>query len=97
MNSPVKVQITSTPTACADGVKDARRDVAGWAAGRSKAKFGDQVEVKYYDLFDADRPSMPTAPVNGGVTLSGGKIAVPVIRRKIEEVAARDSSCIMTR
>ena len=57
--------------------------------------------VRYYDLFDADCPSMPAGAqlplvlVNSEVLSSGGKIAIPAIRRKIEEVVARDSSRIM--
>lgn len=94
----ILVQIIGAPIACADGVKDTWRDVAKWAAGQLKAKFGDDVEVKYYDLFDADCPSMPAGAqlplvlVNGEVTVNGGKIAIPVIRRKIEEVVLRDES-----
>lgn len=97
MNSPILVQIVSAPIACADGVKDTWREVAGWAAGQLKAHFGDEVEVKYYDLFDADCPSMPAGAqlplvlVNGEVTLNGGKIAVPVIRRKIENALKKAS------
>ena len=92
MNQPVLVQIIGAPIACKDGVKDSWREVAHWAAGQLKARFGEAVEVRYYDLFDADCPSMPAGAqlplvlVNGEVTLSGGKIAVPVIRRKIESM-----------
>jgi disulfide oxidoreductase YuzD len=92
MSRSVLVQIIGAPIACADGVKDTWRDVTHWAAGQLKARFGDEVEVKYYDLFDADCPPMPAGAqlplvlVNGEVTLNGGKIAVPVIRRKIENV-----------
>lgn len=103
MSQSVLVQIIGAPIACAEGVKDTWRDVAHWAAGQLKARFGEGVEVKYYDLFDADCPSMPAGAqlplvlVNGEILSSGGKIAVPVIRRKIEEVVARDSSRIVAR
>jgi hypothetical protein len=101
MNVPIKVQIIGAPIACKDGVKDSWREVAAWAAGQLKARFGEDVQVKYYDLFDADCPSMPAGAqlplvlVNGEVLSSGGKIAIPAIRRKIEEVVLRDSSRIM--
>lgn len=90
MKSPVKIQIIGAPISCADGVKDAWRDVAHWAMGQLEARFGEDVQVKYYDLFDADCPLMPADAqlplvlVNGEVTVNGGKIAIPVIRRKIE-------------
>jgi disulfide oxidoreductase YuzD len=90
MSQPVRVQIIGAPIACTDGVKDTWRDLAHWAEGQLKARFGEDVEVKYYDLFDADCPHLPADAqlplvlVNGEVTLNGGKIAIPVIRRKIE-------------
>ena len=90
MSNPVLVQVVGVPIACAEGVKDTWREVAHWAAGQLKAKFGEAVEIRYYDLFDADCPSMPADAqlplvlVNGEVTVNGGKIAIPVIRRKIE-------------
>lgn len=90
MSNPVLVQVVGAPIACAEGVKDTWREVAHWAASQLKAKFGVAVEIRYYDLFDADCPPMPADAqlplvlVNGEVTVNGGKIAIPVIRRKIE-------------
>lgn len=97
MSQPVLVQIIGAPIACAEGVKDTWRDVAHWAAGQLKARFGDSVETRYYDLFDANCPPMPAGAqlplvlVNGEVVSSGGKIAVPVIRRKVEIVLEHGS------
>jgi disulfide oxidoreductase YuzD len=97
MSKSVLVQIIGAPIACADGVKDTWREVAHWVAGQLKARFDGKVQVKYYDLFDADCPSMPAGAqlplvlVNGEVTLNGGKIAVPVIRRKIESALEKES------
>ncbi len=93
---PILVQIIAAPIACADGVKDTWREVAHWAADQLKSRFGDRVEVKYYDLFDVDCPSIPAGAqlplvlVNGEVTLNGGKIAIPVIRRKIETLLEKE-------
>jgi disulfide oxidoreductase YuzD len=90
MNLTVLVQIIGAPIACAHGVKDTWRDVAHWVEGQLKARFGDDVEVNYYDLFDTNCPSMPAGAqlplvlVNGEMLSNGGKIAIPVIRRKIE-------------
>jgi disulfide oxidoreductase YuzD len=92
MSQPVLVQIIGAPIACADGVKDTWREVASWAADQLKTRFGEAVQVKYYDLFDADCPSMPAGAqlpvvlVNGEVTINGEKIAMPAIRRKVESV-----------
>lgn len=78
------------PIACKDGVKETWREVAGWAAGQLKARFGDNVDIIYYDLFDPGCPPIPSGAqlplvlVNGEVLSSGGKISVPAIRRRIE-------------
>ena len=94
MNTPVLVQIIGAPIACKDGVKDSWRDVARWAAGQLKTKFGEAVDVRYYDLFDADCPPMPAGAqlplvlVAGETVSSGGKISVPQIRRAVEAAHA---------
>lgn len=90
MSASVLVQIIGAPITCKEGVKDSWRDVSAWAAGQLKTYFGDAVQVKYYDLFDADCPSMPAGSqlplvlVNSEVTINGGKISIPALRRKIE-------------
>lgn len=97
MSRSVLVQIIGAPIACADGVKNTWRDVAHWAAGQLSARFGDDVEVKYYDLFDADCPPMPDnaqlplVMIEGEVISSGGKISVPVLRRKIESILEKQT------
>lgn len=102
MRQPVLVQIIGAPTGCADGVKDSWREVARWAAGQLKARFGEDVEVKYYDLFDADCPSMPAGAqlplvlVNGEALSSGGKVSVPAIRKKIEALVEQVSEKTLT-
>jgi disulfide oxidoreductase YuzD len=88
----VLVQIIGAPIACKEGVKDSWRDVAKWAAGQLKTKFSDAVEIRYFDLFDADCPPMPAGAqlplvlINNEVLSSGGKISVPAIRHKIESI-----------
>ena len=90
MNTPVVVQIVGAPVACAAGVKDTWRKVAAWAAGQLRGYFGDAVRVDYYGLFDPACPLLPTDAqlplvlVNGEVLSSGGKIAIPAIRRRVE-------------
>ena len=98
MRKSVLVQIIGAPIACKEGVKDSWREVSAWAAGQLSARFGDEVQVKYYDLFDADCPPMPDnaqlplVMIAGDVISSGGKISVPVIRRKIESVLEKQTT-----
>jgi len=90
MSAPVLVQIIGAPIACKEGVKDSWREVADWAAGQLKMRFGEAVQVKFYDLFDANCPPIPTGAqlplvlVNAELLSSGGKISVPAIRKRIE-------------
>ena len=97
MSTSVLVQIIGAPIACADGVKDTWRDVAHWVAGQLSTRFGNEVQVKYNDLFDADCPPMPDnaqlplVMIAGEVISSGGKISVPVLRRKIESILEKQT------
>ncbi len=97
MSQPVLVQIIGAPIACADGVKDTWRDVAHWAEGQLLARFGEAVKVKYYDLFDADCPSMPAGAqlplviIEGDLVINGGKISIPLLRRKIENINKKET------
>lgn len=97
MNNSILVQIVGAQVACAEGMKDTWREVSIWAAGQIKAHFGDAVQVKYYDLFDVDCPPMPPGAqlplvlVNAEVTISGGKISMPVIRRKVETLLEKET------
>ncbi len=98
MSAPVLVQIIGAPIACSEGVKDSWREVARWAAGQLKTRFGAEVNVQYYDLFDADCPSIPPGAqlplvlVNGEVLSSGGKISMPLIGKQVEALRAGASS-----
>ncbi len=91
-DNPALVQIIGAPIACAGGVKDTWRDVAAWAANQLKARFGDQVRVEYFDLFDPAVPQMPAGMqlplvmVNSDVISSGGKISLPVIRKRLQSL-----------
>jgi hypothetical protein len=98
MSQSVYVKIIGAPIACKEGVKDSWREVAQWVAGQLKARLGEMVEVHYFDLFDTDCPPMPPGAqlplvmVEGEVLSSGGKISVPVIRRKIESILERQTA-----
>ena len=98
MSSPIIVRIVGAPIACKEGVKDSWREVAAWAAGQLKARFGEAVRVRYFDLFDAACPPMPTRAqlplvmVEGEVVSSGEKISVPALRRKIESILEKQAA-----
>ena len=91
MKSLVVVEIIGAPVACKDGIKDSWREVAEWAARQLLARFGDNVTLRYFDLFDPNCPSipldsqLPLVLVDGVVVSSGGKISIPLIRKKIED------------
>ncbi len=97
MSHPIVVKIVGAPIACEEGLKDSWRDVATWAAGQLKARFGESVVVHYFDLFDADCPALPDGAqlplvmVQDEVLSSGGKISVPAIRRKIESITVQET------
>ncbi len=90
MSNSVLVQIVGAPIACKEGAKDSWREVSVWVSGQLRARFGDEVQVKYYDLFDADCPPMPPDAqlpfvlMDGEAVSSGGKISISLLRKKLE-------------
>jgi disulfide oxidoreductase YuzD len=98
MSKVVSVQIVSAPIACEGGLKDSWRDTAQWAEGQLKNRFGEAVQVKYFDLFDADCPPMPVNAqlplvlVEDEVVISGGKISIPIIRGRVEEMLQKETA-----
>ncbi len=92
MSAPVSVQIIGAPVACDQGFKDTWRETAAWVAGQLHQRFGQTVDVQYFDLFEPACPGLPAnaqlplVMVSGQVLSSGGKISVPAIRKKIEEI-----------
>ena len=98
MSKVVSVQIVGAPIACEGGVKDSWRDTAQWAEGQLKNRFGEAVQVKYFDLFDADSPpvpanaQLPLVYVEDEVVISGGKISIPIIRRKVDEMLQKETA-----
>jgi hypothetical protein len=94
----ILVQIIGAPIACKDGVKDSWRDVAAWTTNQLKGYFGEAVDTHYFDLFDVDCPPMPVNAqlplvlVNYEVLSSGGKISMPVLRRKIESILEKQTA-----
>ncbi len=86
------VQIIGAQVACSGGVKDSWRGVAALTAEQLARHFEGRVRVEYYDLFDPACPQMPQDAqlplvlVQGEVFSSGGKISVPGIRTRLEEL-----------
>jgi len=90
MTQPVIIHIIGTLVACEGGYRDSWREVAEWAEDQLKRRFGESVEVRYFNLYD---PGCPELPPGAGLPLvlagnevisSGGKISVPTIRRYLE-------------
>ena len=91
------------PTACATGVTDTWRKVAGWARQQLTARFGDRVVVEYYDLFSPEmdrflevvalvavgQGQVPLVFVDGELLSSGGKVSIPAIRRRLEALGLK--------
>ncbi len=96
MSLPVSVQIIGAPISCKEGVKDAWREVAQWAAGQLYQRFGEAVDVQYFDLFDPACPpitpgaQLPLVLVNREMLSSGEKISIPVLRKKIETIMEKE-------
>jgi hypothetical protein len=90
MDKPTLVTIIGAPIACQEGMTDSWREVAAWTEKQLAARFGEAVQVTYFDLLDVNCPPVPVAAqlplvlVNGAVLSSGGKISVPAIRKRIE-------------
>ena len=90
----VSVQIIGAQIACKDGLKDSWRETAEWAARQIKARYGDTVNVEYFDLFERGCQSLPEGAqlpmvlLNSRVVSSGEKISIPVIRKRLEESGA---------
>jgi hypothetical protein len=95
MKQPILVEIIGAPVACADGVKETWREVADWTCNKLQVRFGEAVRLRYYDLFDVDRPAVPDGAelplvlVAGKALSSGGKISIPAIRRQVERELGR--------
>lgn len=90
MTLPVVVQIVGTPVACAGGVKDTWREVAALVGDQLCRRFGETVQVDYFDLFDPTCPPIPPGSqlplvlINGELFSNSGKISVPAIRKRLE-------------
>jgi hypothetical protein len=98
MSGPAVVQIIGAPIACSEGYKDAWRETAQWAAGQLAVKFGEAVRVEYFNLFEAACPALPANAqlplvlINGELVINGGKISIPLIRKRLVELGVEMKS-----
>lgn len=98
MSEPAIIQIIGSPVACADGVKDTWRDLAGWIGGKLRARYGTAVTTIYYDLFDPNCPllppdaQLPLVLVDGELVSSGGKLSMPVIRHQLDALGVQPNA-----
>lgn len=92
MRESILVKVVGAPVSCKDGIKESWRHIAEWTARQLQVRYGEKVHVQYYDLFD---PNCPTLPRNSQLPVvfvdevlvsSGGKISIPLICKKIEEL-----------
>ncbi len=86
------IQITGSLIACSQGVRDDWRDLSEWLRSKMTALYGDQVAVKYYDIFDPDCPGLPpdaklpVVKINEEVPGHGRKNFDDIDRKKIESL-----------
>jgi len=90
--SKALIQIIGSLIACSEGVRDDWRKVTKWLEGNLKTLYGDQVEVEYFDLFDANGPKLPkdarlpVVMINSEVICMGEKISIPLIKKNLESL-----------
>ena len=90
MVKTIVVQIVGAPVACAEGVKETWRDIAALTGDQLRWRFGEAVQIEYFDLFDPACPSPPAGAqlplvfINGELFSNGDKISVPAIRKQLE-------------
>jgi hypothetical protein len=95
MSEPTIIHIIGVPVACAEGMKETWRDLAGWIAGKLRARYGTAVAITYYDLFDPNCPplppdsQLPLVLINGELFSSGGKLSMPAIRRYLDSLGVQ--------
>lgn len=95
MSEPVIVRIVGAPIACAEGVRDSWRELAMWLADKLQARYGEIVQVQYFDLFDPGCPplppdaQLPLVMIDDAFISRGGKISQPAIRAHLEAIGLR--------
>ena len=98
MSSVATVQIIGAPVVCSEGYIDTWREVAEWASEQLKALYGDSVKVAYFDLFDPACPALPSNAqlplvlINNQLVINGGKISIPLIRKRLLEMGVEMKS-----
>lgn len=92
MSQDALVQVVGSPVACSEGTRDAWREVTALVANQLAHRFGQAVRVEYFDLFDPACPPLPLGAqlpavlIEGELFSSGGKLSVPAIARRLEDL-----------
>lgn len=85
------VQVVGVPVACSSGTRDAWREATALVANQLAHRFGADVAVQYFDLFDPSCPPLPPGAqlpavlIDSELFSSGGKLSVPAIAAYLEE------------
>ena len=95
-----QIKIVGALIACSEGLRDDWRNVSCWVAGVLKETYGDQISLKYFDLFEEGKPDLPKDAVlpiiilNDKVISMGGKISIPLIKKRTERNGHRINKSI---
>jgi len=103
MENPIPVRIFGVRVACGDGSTDTWRQITDWTRRQLVRRFNERVTVAYYDLFSPEidrfpevlalvrdgRGQVPLVYVGDELLSWGGKVSVPAIRRRIEEMVVQ--------
>ncbi|MDO9545227.1 MAG: hypothetical protein Q7J07_00560 [Pelolinea sp.] len=85
-----EIMIIGSLVACENGPRDNWRKLSKWFASKMTALYGDQVAVKYFDIFDPDCPilppdaKLPVVKINEEILSMGEKISMKLIRERLE-------------
>ena len=97
MTQVALVQVIGSPVACADGTRDAWREVTALVANQLVHRFGQAIRVEYFDLFDPSCPALPPGAqlpavlINSELFSSGGKLSAPAIAKHLLELGLQPS------
>ncbi len=88
----ITVEIIGAKIACSQGLRDDWRNLAEWIGSKFDILYNGRVITIYYDLFDENHPllpenaKLPVVIVDHEIFSMGGKIAMSLIRKKIDEI-----------
>jgi hypothetical protein len=87
-----QIEVIGSLIACSEGVRDDWREITKWLGEKLNTLYGEQVEVRYYDLFDEPKPELPenarlpVVMINRRVMSQGEKLSIPKIRNELQKL-----------